>query len=152
VSASVTLYVVHHADAVSPDVDPQRPLSASGVAHVQRLAREAAEKGVKPDAIWHSGKLRARQTAEAFWRACNPLAPFEAVRGLQPEDPPVIMKDRVWGDTRTIMLVGHQPHLSRLLALLTRQEESETWFPAHGILALETEGESGVWREAWRLT
>ena len=52
--------------------------------------RRARDRGVKPDAIWHSGKLRARQTAEPLWRACNPLAEFAAARGLQPEDPPAV--------------------------------------------------------------
>jgi phosphohistidine phosphatase len=82
------VYLVHHADAVSPEVDPQRPLSERGRAHAERLAGEAAARGVKPAAVWHSGKLRARQTAEPFWRACNPLAEFAAIRGLQPDDPP----------------------------------------------------------------
>ncbi len=81
------LYLVHHGDAVGPDVDPMRPLSERGRAQVDALAREAGSRGAKPDVIWHSGKLRARQTAEAYWRCCNPLASFSAVRGLQPTDP-----------------------------------------------------------------
>ena len=79
---------------------------------------QAAALGVKPDVIWHSGKLRARQTAEAYWRACNPLAPFSATRGLQPDDPPIWMRDQLAGETRTIVVVGHMPHMPRLLRLL----------------------------------
>ena len=59
-----------------------RPLSPRGERQVADLARDAAERGAKPRQIWHSGKLRARQTAEAYWRACNPLAQFTAVTGL----------------------------------------------------------------------
>ena len=51
--------------------------------------------GLKPDVIWHSGKLRARQTAEALWRHCNPLAEFSAARALQPDDPPEWIRDVV---------------------------------------------------------
>ena len=76
------VYLVHHADAVSPDVDAQRPLSERGRMHAERLAVESARRGVKPEVVWHSGKLRARQTAEALWRACNPLTEFSATRGL----------------------------------------------------------------------
>src|ERR671911_2631919 len=105
------LYLVHHADAVGPDVDPQRPLSVSGRAHAERLAAEARARGVKPVAVWHSGKLRARQTAEAMWRACNPLAEFSAIRGLQPTDPPEWIRDRLLEEDRDVMVVGHLPHL-----------------------------------------
>src|SRR5438046_8946123 len=84
----VTLYLVHHGDAVGPDVDPQRPLSNVGRAGVDRLAAATAARGVKPQIIWHSGKLRAKQTAEAFYRACNPFAEFSATPHLQPGGKP----------------------------------------------------------------
>jgi len=72
----VLLVLVHHGDAVGPQIDPRRPLSDEGRRQVEALSRDAAARGVKPDVIWHSGKLRARQTAELFWKACNPLAEF----------------------------------------------------------------------------
>jgi phosphohistidine phosphatase len=143
------LFLVHHADAVDPGIDPQRPLSLAGRAHADRLARTLADRGVKPVAIWHSGKLRARQTAEAMWRACNPLADLSAIRGLQPADPPEWIKERVAGETREVMLVGHMPSLPRVLQVLTEISESETSFPLHGAVALEAEGEK--WVERWRV-
>ena len=60
------LYLVHHGDAVPPSVDPQRPLLEGGRVSVERVAQRAATKGVVPVIIWHSGKLRTRQTAEVF--------------------------------------------------------------------------------------
>jgi len=100
--------------------------------------------------VWHSGKLRARQTAELVWRATNPLAQFSAARGLQPDDPPAWMRDQVSGETRTIVLVGHMPHLARLLLALRRvRPEEPPDFPLHGCVALEEEGEE--WRELWRV-
>src|SRR5213593_2356596 len=101
------LYLVHHGDAVGPDVDARRPLSAVGRADVDRLAAKAAALGAKPAVVWHSGKLRAKQTAEAFWRACNPLAEFSAARDLQPDDPPEWIRDRLKGETRDILIAGH---------------------------------------------
>lgn len=68
------LLLAHHGEAVGPEVDPRRPLSERGRAAVERLAHSAALRGVKPGVVWHSGKLRAKQTAEAYWRACNALA------------------------------------------------------------------------------
>lgn len=82
----MNVFLVHHADAVG-HLDPQRPLSAVGRAQADWVAAEAHRKGVKPAVIWHSGKLRARQTGEAFLLACNPFATFKMVRGLSPDDP-----------------------------------------------------------------
>jgi phosphohistidine phosphatase len=141
------LFLVHHADAVDPSLDPQRPLTERGQGHAHRLATHAAERGVKPAVIWHSGKLRARQTAEHFWRACNPLAEFSAARNLQPGDPPQWAVDAVTGETRDVMLVGHMPHIARLLALLTETAPTAP-FPLHGLVVLQ-EGATG-WTEVWR--
>lgn len=145
------IFLVHHADAVGPEVEPQRPLSVRGRAHAERLAAGAAARGVKPGAVWHSGKLRARQTAEFFWRACNPLAEFAAIRGLQPDDPPNEITTLLAGETRDVMLVGHLPSLPRLLQTLLgpREGEPSVSFPQHGLVALEAEG--GPWVERWRL-
>jgi phosphohistidine phosphatase len=144
------IYLVHHADAVGPDIEPQRPLSAAGRAHAEALASDAARRGVKPAVIWHSGKLRARQTAEPFLRLCNPLAEFSAIRGLQPDDPPGWVRDLVAGENREVLLVGHMPNLPRLLTLLVNGSESPTLsFPLHGAVALEPAGER--WIERWRL-
>jgi phosphohistidine phosphatase len=146
----VVLYLVHHGDAVGPEVDPRRPLSPQGREHVVRLAAEASARGARPALVWHSGKLRARQTAEAFWRACNALAPFSATRDLQPEDPPEWIRDRLRAESRDVLIAGHYPHLPRLLTLLTAPE-SRPSFPQHGVVALETKDEGKTWKEIWRL-
>jgi phosphohistidine phosphatase len=146
----VNLYLVHHADAVGPDVDPRRPLSPGGIAHAERVAAEAAARGAKPEVVWHSGKLRARQTAETFWRACNALAELSATRDLQPTDQPAFMRDRLRGESRDVMLVGHFFHLPMLFALLTGADRAS--FPQHGIVALQSEDEGETWTERWRIS
>jgi phosphohistidine phosphatase len=145
------LYLVHHGDAVGPDVDPMRPLSTQGRVDVESLAGRAAAHGVKPDVIWHSGKLRARQTAELFRRTCQPLAECAAARGLQPDDPPGWAVDLLIEEPRSIMLVGHMPHLPRLLRLLVAGTPSVEApdFPPHGIVEL-VETEEKKWIEVWR--
>jgi phosphohistidine phosphatase len=148
----VQLFLVHHGAAVGTDVDPRRPLSPDGLASVERLAADAAMRGVRPTVVWHSGKLRARQTAEAFWRACNALAEFSASRDLQPDDLPAWLRDRLRGETRDLLIAGHFPHLPRLLALLLDREDASTGFPPHGIVALASDDEGETWRELWRST
>jgi phosphohistidine phosphatase len=144
----VWLFLVHHGDAVGPEVEPSRPLSPEGRDAVSRLAADAAARGAKPAVVWHSGKLRAKQTAEAFWRACNPFAEFSATKDLQPDDPPDWIRDRLRGESRDVMLAGHYPHLPRLLMLLVGRDAAS--FPQHGIVALTSDDEGETWRERWR--
>ena len=127
-----------------------RPLSPRGREAAALAAQEAARRGARPDVVWHSGKLRARETAQFYWRACNPAAPFSAARGLQPDDPPSWMRDQLAGETRSIMVVGHMPHLPRLLcALVGETPDAEPPFPPHGCVALEADGER--WKVMWRI-
>ncbi len=144
------LYLVHHGDAVGPDVDLRRPLSERGRAHVAALAADAAARGVRPAVIWHSGKLRAKQTAEAFYRACNPFAEFSATRDVQPGDPPQWLADRLQGETRDILLAGHFPYMPSLLALLVGGDDVAAAFPPHGMVALSTDDSGETWEELWR--
>lgn len=143
-------YLVHHAEALPPDVDPMRPLSSAGLAHAARLGEALRARGARPQAVWHSGKLRARQTAEACWRACNPLASYAAVRGLQPEDDPDTVAVALEAEDDDVLLVGHMPHLPALLhRLLTgRRDRAQAAFPPHGCVALERTATG--WTELWR--
>ena len=145
------VYLVHHAQALGPKEDPQQPLSLLGRAAVDELARAAAARDVRPQAIWHSGKLRSRQTAEAFWRTCNPLATFAAVRNLQPADPPEWMRDQLLAEDAPVLLVGHMPHLPRLLRLMVggNSDSATAEFPQHGMVCLARA--DSVWIERWRL-
>ncbi|MDA1185941.1 MAG: phosphohistidine phosphatase SixA [Acidobacteria bacterium] len=145
------LVLVHHGHALVREVDPTQPLSGPGRAASEHLALEAAARGVRPDAVWHSGKFRARQTAELFLRACNPHAVFSVARGLQPTDPPGVVQSRVESNDRSLLLVGHMPHLERLLRALCGESPGSVTpdFPSHGCVALRREGEH--WQELWRL-
>ena len=147
------LILVHHGEAVGPDVDPRRPLSPWGREAVDRLAKFAAARGIKPAVVWHSGKLRARETAEAFWRACNPFAEFSATRDLQPEDPPDWMRDRLRGESRDILIAGHYPLMPRLLALLINagpEGVAPQAFPQNGVVVLQSDDDGETFSEEWR--
>ena len=143
--------IVHHADAVDPAIDAQRPLSESGRAQAASVAESLRAHGVKPDCIWHSGKLRSRQTAESIWKICNPLAEFSAIRGLLPDDPPDWIRDRLTGEARQVVVVGHFPHLPRVVQAMKRDAGTGSFdFPVHGAIALEEVDDR--WIERWRVT
>ena len=60
------------------------------------------------------------------------------------------MADALTGETRDVMLVGHMPHIERLLRLLIdRSTDGATVFPVHGIVAPTPQNDR--WVESWRL-
>jgi phosphohistidine phosphatase len=146
----VQAYLIHHAQAVGPDVDPQRPLSSDGLAHAERLALAMKERGATPVAIWHSGKLRARQTAEAVLRHVAPFAEFKMVRGLRPDDPVEIVATALRGESRDIAVVGHMPHLPSLLVTLAGFDVA--MLPTNGVVELRSDDGGVTWAETWRWT
>jgi len=113
------------------------------------MAELARDRGAAPAAIWHSGKLRSRQTGHAFLTACAPFANFRMVRGLGPDDPPGIIKTAIQRESQDLALVGHWPSLPALLELLSPQSAS---MPQHGVVALTTDDDGLTFSELWRLT
>ena len=135
---AVNLYLVQHGQAKAENEDPQRPLTREGVDDVARVARRAVEQiRVRPDRLVHSGKARARQTAEIWGRLLN--VDVEQVDALGPNDDPTIWVERLAAESDNIMLVGHLPHLARLVALLVTGASDRVviQFQQGGLVGLE---------------
>jgi phosphohistidine phosphatase len=109
------LYLVQHGDAVAKDVDPERPLSDSGRADIDRLASWLERNDVRVARILHSGKLRAEQTANLLAPLAGDDGTVEAHPGLAPNDSPGSLLD-ILGDGDTIV-AGHMPFVSRAVSL-----------------------------------
>src|SRR5687767_10823392 len=60
---SVELYLMRHGEAEAGASDAARRLTAEGAAAVERVAARAAAAGVRLDRVYHSGLVRAEQTA-----------------------------------------------------------------------------------------
>lgn len=118
VFAVVNFYLVRHGEAVSAAENPQRPLSRAGRETVEQVGQLARERHVQVSAIYHSGILRAKETAEILAKHLPPLSGVKAISGLLPEDDPIAGKAEMEAATEPIMLVGHLPYMRRLAALL----------------------------------
>jgi phosphohistidine phosphatase len=148
----MNIYLVRHGEAVSEKSDPERPLTSSGREAVERIARMAAAKNVKVSAIFHSGILRARQTAEILARPLQPTLGVRQLSGLLPQDDPGIAKAELEAGENPIMLVGHLPHLNRLVALLLSGDvESQVMeFPPAAMVCCSND--TSKWKISWTLT
>lgn len=145
--------MVQHAEAKPQVEDPARPLSEKGLADIRRIANFIKTRGLMVSKILHSGKLRARQTAEALAEGVSSAKGVEQADELAPLDDPGIWAQRLREGTEDLMLVGHLPHLSKLASLLLAgdPERKIVGFRQGGIVCLERD-EAGEWSVRWVLT
>lgn len=111
--------LVRHGDAVREEENPRRPLSVAGREHVARVVGLVAGLGLEFEEIRHSGKERARETAEIF--AARVGAPVDRVReagGLKPKDDVETIAQELESDRRSVALVGHLPFMGLLASRL----------------------------------
>lgn len=139
------LYLVRHGEATSKAEDPERPLTPAGRDAAMRVAQWAAVAGVHVDEIRHSGKLRARQTAEIFAERLDPADGLTEASGLAPNDDVKPLAASLESEPRTVMLVGHLPFLGRLVGQFVagNADAAVVRFDAAALVALQRE--NGVW-------
>jgi phosphohistidine phosphatase len=111
-------FLVRHGEAKPDAEDPTRPLSERGREEVRLVALHAAAAGVQVAEIIHSGKARARQTAEILADYLRPARGIRAMEGLAPADPPGKAQAELEAATEPLAIVGHLPHLSFLVSAL----------------------------------
>lgn len=148
----MVFYLVRHGEAVSDTGNSQRPLTRLGREDVERLARCALARNVRPAAIFHSGILRAQQTAEILAQYLSPRAGIHPVTGWLPQDDPMVAKGELEAAERSLLFVGHLPHLHRLLALLAHgdaQSESVELRPATMVCCTFNGSD---WKIGWIIT
>jgi phosphohistidine phosphatase len=146
------LYLVQHGEAAKETEDPARPLTGLGRQEVARVARAAARLGLEVTVIAHSGKLRAKQTAEILAAELRPTPSVIERSGLGPNENPRHTEDFVAQASAPTMLVGHLPHLSRLASLLLAGDPAKEIiaFRMGGIVCLSERERQ--WRLQWILT
>ena len=146
------LYLVQHG-ASSEAKDPERSLTDEGRRTVRRVAEHLAAVGLALDRIEHSYKLRARQTADILAAQLHPANGTVQVSGLAPNDDVEPTSARLNQETRAIMLVGHLPHLSRLVSRLFSRQADQTvvQFQMGSVVKLDRDA-AGHWALCWMFT
>lgn len=116
------------------------------------MARYAAILGLVVAEIRHSGKLRARQTAEILAEHLAPRLGIRQIDGLAPGDEPDRVRAELEAAGEPFMLVGHLPHLSRLVsALVLGDSEAKIIWPDAGAMVCLAKTDRGF-RLLWVLT
>lgn len=145
------LYLVQHGEAKSESEDPQRSLTEKGKGEIQNVAKMAKKLNLCPSRIHHSGKLRAKQTAEIF--ADSLKRPVEAAQGLNPNDDIPEWADRISREKEDLMIIGHLPFLEKLASLLVAgKEDIRPILFRYGAIVCLDKKETDGWGVRWILT
>ncbi len=134
----MALYLVQHGKSLPKAEDPEKGLSAEGKMETERIAEVTAGYQVPVSRILHSGKKRARETAEIFSMRLSPASGSEPYDGMNPLDDVRAFAGRL-RLADDIMLVGHLPFLERLIGLLVCGNPDQTVFKLQnsGIVCLD---------------
>jgi phosphohistidine phosphatase len=125
------LYILRHAIAVSRETrglprDSDRPLTDKGRSKLRGVVRGMKALGLSFDLVLTSPYLRALQTAEIVADALGVSNKVERTEHLTPDGNPraliTLIASRGAARAR-VLVVGHEPYLSQLIAVLVSGDE-----------------------------
>ncbi|MDR3443903.1 MULTISPECIES: histidine phosphatase family protein [unclassified Dyella] len=139
------LILLRHAEAqpaTSGANDQNRRLSGRGEQEAKAAGKWLASHGVKVDRVLCSPSERTRATAELALNAYGKAPATEFADDIYEATPGELLAllDQ-YGDAGTVMLVGHNPGIERLVALLVEGRSDEfRGMPPAGLAVLHLNG------------
>ena len=144
------LYILQHGEAVPKETHPDRPLSEQGMRDVRILALHMQNTGVQLGNVFHSGKLRAEQSAGLIVEKLSPHIQPVQTEGLNPNDDPAVIIEDIEQMDANILIASHMPFVSRLCStLLTGTLDAEFASVPGTLFCLEKADDK--WRLAYML-
>jgi phosphohistidine phosphatase len=151
---TVQVFLIRHAEATQETLalhDPHRHLTASGRRQARAIGDRLRWHDCVPTHIWSSPLVRAIQTAELVAAGLHCDAAVDALPALAPDENPrdvvaAVAAAAAAGAGPVIMLVGHEPGLSAVGALLVGQPEFASLAKAQAARIVDG---ALRWRFAW---
>ena len=122
------LYLLRHGEAeIAAASDPVRRLTAKGHSDIKSVAHQFASLGLVIDQCLCSPYARARETARTFLQSLDADLTIEETPLLTPDTRASAVMDLLSSlpGTCRVLLVGHNPLMSELHALLTEGSISQ---------------------------
>jgi phosphohistidine phosphatase len=136
------IYLLRHGiaeDAPAGQPDSERALTSDGRKKLRSVLRTAASAGVAPSLILTSPYKRALQTAQLAAEILEYKGDMLRTKALEPSSVPKAVWDeiRVHKDEAGILLSGHEPLFSRLMAYLLGSPNLQVDFKKGAIACIE---------------
>lgn len=147
------VYLMRHGEADEKRMPEGRHLSERGKADMNRLAAHLAPLKIELDYVFHSEKLRARETAAILSGSFLVKEPLELRSYLSPESEITQMVEEIYALDCDVLLVGHMPFMGKLLSqLVVRDEATPVAAFRTGTLVCLEQVERERWAVSWMLT
>ena len=133
-----TLYFMQHGMAVDKAEDAERPLSPEGIHNTTAIAKTLKRNDIAISEVFHSGKLRALQTADIIADELD--IPANKHEFLSPNDDARLLAQKL--DTDGALYVGHLPQMQKIVDyLITGNEDAQLLrFTNSALVCLEKQG------------
>lgn len=139
------LVLLRHAKSDWPEnvPDHDRPLAKRGRRDAPSVGRWLRDKGYLPDVVICSTALRTRQTWElaATKLGAAPAVTFEPRAYAASALTLLYLARELPGDSRTALMIAHNPGVSELAASLAGTHQHGMNFPTAGVAVLEFGGD-----------
>ncbi|NBX01623.1 hypothetical protein EBR11_03720 [bacterium] len=155
------IFLIRHAHARSGEPDELRPLSSKGKKQIAGLSASLVKRIAREVSVLeHSSLQRSVHTAQLLKKHFRLKQPLRLLSGIAPESSAVKTAQVLSRSRRSRCIIGHNPHLARLVGLLLglKQGDGGIYFRKAAIVALEriavpqTKHPWGSWRLLWMST
>ncbi len=145
-------YIVQHGDALSKEENPDRPLSEDGRNDILVLARQLQHLDIQPQRIYHSGKLRAQQTADIIAEKLGCQQVVQVLEGIGPNDDAAGFAARLKKVSADVLIASHMPFVQKLCNALLGDDAVDFHFSPGKLVCLDiTDGSASLdWQRLTR--
>jgi phosphohistidine phosphatase len=144
-----SVYFSQHGLAVDKADDAERPLSRAGIQQTKSIAKILHDSKTPVTSIFHSGKLRAAQTAKIFASAMD-ISTTSETDGLSPNDDVTLLAQKL--NINHALYVGHLPHLEKLATYLVTGNKNDNIIKFQNSAVICLEKSDSHFQLRWYLT
>ncbi len=150
----ILLRHAHAEQAMTGQPDLDRPLSSEGLKEAKKAAGWLKKQGLTPDLVLHSGARRTRETLDEVLTVIGSTVEQrqdERIYDATPGDLMKVLEDH--SQIEQLMVVGHNPGLEQLVALLnTGLSSDHRGMPPASVAVLELLEDAPIEPEIAKLT
>ncbi|MBI2214429.1 MAG: phosphohistidine phosphatase SixA [Acidobacteria bacterium] len=145
------VYLMRHGEAAARQGDAEPGLTLNGERQADDTARALVRQGAKVEVVYHSGKRRARETAQLVASKLNPKRGTEVRAGLCPDDSIFELAALIEELGEPALFVSHLPLLDHVAGLLVEGNAGANTggFATGEVVCLESDA-PGEWRVTWK--
>ena len=147
------VYIVRHCQANDPKFDPEKHLSEIGREEAEALTEFLKPLNIHVGYIFHSGKMRAKETAEILSSAIESSGGVSRHSGLNPEDYAAKTAKELLALNEDLMVVSHLPFVEELAAYILKGDSTKCGFDFNTgtMMCLKKSGNSR-WKLEWTIS